>query len=163
IVREHLRTLSDRINAEPDKYSDDYRTTATLNSVLMNALLPKGVSVESLTLPFIDKVCGRYFRKVGQRWYLRGEAVGSLDGEGLFDEEVVVRNEETAIRWLRQRLRAVPALIGELRPHWMRATGLLPREVSEALVLEDLLSDNFWCDADSNRWREPSDEERDRM
>ena len=26
-----------------------------------------------------------------------------------------------------------------------------------------LLSDNFWRDADSNRWREPTDEEREKM
>jgi DNA modification methylase len=164
VVREHLRTLPERMNAEPAKYSDDYRTTATLNSVLMNALLPKGVRIESLSLPFIEKACGRYFRKVGQRWYLRGEAVGGDAGvERHLQEEVSVSGEESAIRWLRQKLRTAPALIGELRPHWMRATGLLAREVSEGLDLEDLLSANFWRDEDSNRWREPSDVERERM
>jgi hypothetical protein len=30
-------------------------------------------------------------------------------------------------------------------------------------VLEDLLLENFWRDADTNRWREPTDKERDRM
>lgn len=162
VVREHLRTLPERIKAEPDKYSDDYRTTATLNSVLINALLPKGVGVEDMNIPLIEKVCGRYFRKVGQRWYLRGEPVGA-DGKCLFEEAVIVRDEESAIRWLRQWLRAAPTLIGELRPHWMRATGLLQREISEVLVLEDLLAENFWCDAGTNRWREPTDDERERM
>ena len=45
----------------------------------------------------------------------------------------------------------------------MRATGLLPPEVSQSLVLEDLLLENFWRDTDTNRWREPTDEERERM
>ena len=45
----------------------------------------------------------------------------------------------------------------------MRATGLLPAEVSESLVLEDLLTENFWRDADSNRWREPTPDEREKM
>lgn len=163
IVRQHLRTLPERMRAEPQKYTDDYRTTSTLNSVLMNALLPNGVPLDSLSLPFIERVCGRYFRKVGQHWYLRGEAVGGATEEGLFEEEVSVRDEQTAISWLRQRLRSGPALVGELRAHWMRATGLLPQAVAETLVLEELLSDNFWRDPDTNRWREPTEEERERL
>src|SRR5436305_1954275 len=45
----------------------------------------------------------------------------------------------------------------------MRATGLLSLEVSQCLALEDLLLENFWRDPDTNRWREPTDEERERM
>jgi DNA modification methylase len=76
-VRQHLQTLPERFNADPTKYNDEYRTTATINSMLMNTLIPKGVNVDRLNLPFIERVCSRYFRKVGQRWYLRGEAVSS--------------------------------------------------------------------------------------
>lgn len=54
-------------------------------------------------------------------------------------------------------------LVGELKPLWMRATGLLLAAVSQALSLEDLLAENFWRDEDSNRWREPTAEERERM
>src|SRR6266540_994224 len=74
-------------------YNDEHRTTATINSMLMNTLIPKGVDVDRLNLPFIERVCGRYFRKVGQRWYLRGEAVGS-DGTSsrLIQEEVAVKD-----------------------------------------------------------------------
>ena len=46
---------------------------------------------------------------------------------------------------------------------WMRAVGLLPADVSKELSLEDLLTENFWRDQDTNRWREPTDEERERM
>jgi hypothetical protein len=45
----------------------------------------------------------------------------------------------------------------------MRATGLLSSEVSQNLILEDLLSENVWRDTDSNRWREPTDDEREKM
>ena len=69
----------------------------------------------------------------------------------------------TAIDWLRQKLHFAPMLIGELKPLWMRATGLLPAAVSQTLSLEDLLVENFWWDQDTNRWREPTDEERERM
>ena len=57
----------------------------------------------------------------------------------------------------------MPMLIGELKPLWMRATGLLDGEVSLSLILENLLTENFWRDADTNRWREPTPEERERM
>jgi hypothetical protein len=161
-VRQHLATLPERIAADPVKYSDDHRTTSTINSMLMNTLIPKGVSVERLNLPFIERVCGRFFRKIGQRWYLRGEAVGGSGGE-LVAEEVTVSNELTAIAWLRQQLNGGPKLIGELKPRWMRATGLLPASLSQTLVLETLLRENFWRDAASNRWREPTPEEREKI
>jgi hypothetical protein len=163
-VRQHLQTLPERINADPAKYNDEHRTTATINSMLMNALIPKGVNVDRLNLPFIERVCSRYFRKVGQRWYLRGEAV-SNEGTAsrLIEEEVVIKDAISAIEWIRQHLKIGPALIGELKPLWMRATGLLPPAVSQSLVLEALLLENFWRDTDTNRWREPTDEERERM
>jgi len=161
-VRQHLATLPERITAEPTKYSDDHRTTATINSMLMNTLIPRGVSVEKLNLPFIERVCARFFRKVGQRWYLRGEAVGGNGGD-LMTEEAPVTDELSAIAWLRQKFQVRPMLIGELKPHWMKATGLLPAAVSRHLDLELLLLANFWRDADSNRWREPTADEREKM
>jgi hypothetical protein len=163
-VRQHLQTLPERIKADPAKYNEDHRTTATINSMLMNALIPRGVKVDKLNLPSIERVCGRFFRKVGQRWYLRGEAVGNHTGPAtLLEEEVPITDEVTAIEWLRQKVKAKPALIGELKPLWMRATGLLPAELSQSLLLEDLLTENFWRDGDSNRWREPTVEEREKM
>ena len=161
-VRQHLQTLPERIKADPAKYNDEHRTTATINSMLMNTLIPQGVSVERLTLPFIERVCARYFRKFGLRWYLRGEAVGGNGGD-MVHEEVTIRDELTAIAWLRQKLESRPALIGELKPSWMRATGLLPAATSQSLILDFLLSENFWRDPDTNRWREPTPEEREMM
>jgi len=161
-VRQHLQSLPERIRSDPAKYNDEHRTTATINSMLMNTLIPRGVSVERLNLSFIERICARYFRKVGQRWYLRGEAVGGNGGD-LVQEEVAIKDELTAIAWLRQKLESRPALIGELKPLWMKATGLLPASVSQSLVLEDLLISNFWRDEGTNRWREPTAEERDRM
>jgi hypothetical protein len=132
--------------------------------MLMNTLIPKGVNVQKLNLPFIERVCARYFRKVGQRWYLRGEAVGTeVDSPFLIEEEVRIVDELTAIQWLRQKLRTSSMLLGELKLLWMRATGLLSSEVSQNLILEDLLSENVWRDTDSNRWREPTDDEREKM
>jgi 16S rRNA G966 N2-methylase RsmD len=162
-VRQHLQTLPERIKTDPARYNDEHRTTATINSMLMNSLIPRGVSVERLNLPFIERVCARYFRKVGQHWYLRGESVGGDNGNALFEEEVDVKDELTAIAWLRQKVQQKAMLLGELKPLWMRATGLLPEAVSRGLSLDMLLAENFWRDSDSNRWREPTDEEREEM
>ena len=163
VVREHLSSLPQRIKADPVKYSDEHRTGATIHSVLMNSLIPRGVSVERLNLQFIERVCTRYFRKVGQRWYLRGEAVGASEVGALVEEDVDVADELTAIAWLRQQIQRKPMLIGELKPLWMRATGLLPPSVSQEMSLDNLLSENFWRDLDTNCWREPTAEERERM
>ncbi len=160
VVRQHLQTLPDRIKADPAKYNDEHRTTATINSMLMNALIPRGISVERLNLPFIERVCARYFRNIGQRWYLRGEAIGLA---GWLGEEIQVNDEMTAIAWLRQQIKGGPKMLGELKPLWMRATGLLGASVSSNLSLERLLLENFWRETATNRWREPTPEEREKM
>lgn len=162
-VRQHLQSLPERIKAEPAKYNDEHRTMATINSMLMNALIPRGIRVDRLSLSFIERVCARYFRRVGTRWYLRGESVGGASDGLLISEEVNVKDELSAIAWIRQKVQQRPMLIGELKSLWMRATGLLPASVSEELALEILLPENFWRDPDTNRWREPTDEERDKM
>ena len=48
-VTDFLHSLPTRIKEEPTKYSDEHRTTATINSVLMNTLIPRGISVEHLS------------------------------------------------------------------------------------------------------------------
>ena len=66
------------------------------------------------------------------------------NGEGLVQEEGTVKDELTAIAWLRQKLALRPMLLGEIKPLWMRATGLLPAAMSKTLELDNLLVDNFW-------------------
>ncbi|HQN20320.1 MAG TPA: hypothetical protein PKV86_14315, partial [Syntrophobacteraceae bacterium] len=149
---------------EPHKYSDDNRTTATLNSVLLNELMPKGVNVDKLTIGAIERICSRYFLKKGTRWYLKGEPIGNGKHNGqLLESNIEIKDEPSAVDWLRQKIQVGPMLVGELKPLWMRATGLLPAEVSQQLDLEALLRENFWKDAESNRWREPTEAEREKM
>lgn len=163
-VRSYLSRLPERIVAEPNKYSDDNRTTATLNSVLLNELMPRGVNVDKLTIGVIERICSRYFLKRGNRWYLKGEPIGNGKHNGqLLEPNIEIQDEPTAVDWLRQKIQAGPMLVGELKPLWMRATGLLPAEVSQQLDMEVLLRENFWKDAESNRWREPTEAERELM
>jgi DNA modification methylase len=164
-IRDHLRTLPERVKKDPKTYTEEHRSTPFLNTMLMNALIPKGVDVSQINLPYIEQVCCRYFRKVDNRWYLRDEAVGTHRPEGtkgeLFgtpEEELSILDETTAIAWLRQKLTKMPMRIGELRPHWMRATVKLTNDISTRL--EQYLQDNFWLDRQTRRWREPTEEER---
>jgi hypothetical protein len=163
-VRKHLRGLPESIERDPNTYNDEHRTTPFLNTMLMNALIPRGVDVSQLNLPFIERICGRYFRKVDGRWYLRDEAVSDQHSNGkkglLFqppDEDVVIQDETSAIAWLRQTLARTPMRIGELRPHWMKATVRLTGDLSTQL--EQLLRENFWLDRATRRWRIPTAEE----
>jgi 16S rRNA G966 N2-methylase RsmD len=154
-IREHLRGLPERMKVDPAKYTDEHRTTPFLNTVLMNSIL-KDVNVERINLPFIDRVCGRYFKKIDNRWYLREEAVGGQSGGELFEAEI--KDETTAIQWLRHRLAATPMRIGDLRPHWMKATVKLTSDLSTRL--ERYLRENFWFDRGTRQWRVPTEEER---
>jgi hypothetical protein len=86
--------------------------------------------------------------------------VGTEHG-ALFQEDI--KDEPSAIAWLRQLLGQRPLVLGEIRPPWMRAIALLPNAVSQRLDLEKLLLENFYRDPDTNRWREPTEEERERM
>ncbi len=163
-IRAHLRSLPCTIEKDPSTYTDEHRTTPFLNTMLMNTLIPRGVDVSRLNLPFIDRVCGRYFRRVDGRWYLRDEAVGDDRPNGnkgrLFqipDENVSIEDEKSAIAWLRQKLTTTPMRIGELRPHWMKATVKLTGDLS--IQLECLLRENFWLDRSTRRWRIPTADE----
>jgi hypothetical protein len=156
-VRRHLEELPGRIRLDPSKYSDEHRTTPFLNTMLMTTLIPQGVNVEQLNLPFIESVCSRFFKKVDNRWYLPEQAVGGPSSGKFFEEDIVVSDETSAIQWLNRLLGKSPMRIGELRPHWMRATVKLTSDLSTQL--ERILRENFWLDRATRRWRPPSSDE----
>jgi hypothetical protein len=136
--------------------------------MLMNVLIPKGVNVERLNLPYIDMVCARYFRRLDNRWFLPEETVGrgeAVEDRGVLfqapDTEIDIRDETSAVEWLRQRLGTTGLPIGEMRPHWMRATVKLTGDLSTRL--EQYLREHFWLDRRTRRWRIPTDEELAQM
>jgi 16S rRNA G966 N2-methylase RsmD len=156
-IRRHLAELPNRIRTDPSTYSDEHRTTPFLNTMLMTTLIPQGVNVEQLNLPFIESVCARFFKKVDNRWYLPEQVVGGPSNSKFFEEEIVIADETTAIQWLHRFLGDSPMRIGELRPHWMRATVKLTSDLSTQL--ERILRENFWLDRATRRWRIPTSDE----
>jgi len=63
--------------------------------------------------------------------------VGGNGSGGLFEEEVAIKDELTAIDWLRQKVRVRPNAHRRTQALWMRSVGLLSAEVSQGLSLED--------------------------
>jgi hypothetical protein len=161
-VQNHLQTLPERIEADPKTYSNEHRTTPFLNTMIVSTLIPRGVNVDSLNLPFIERLCARYFKKIENKWYLKNELIRNQHGEnGTFIKEVEVKDEVSAIEWLRERLSKNSMMIGDLKPLWFRAMAKLAGDLS--IHLERILHQNFWLDRATNKWREPTDEERSRM
>ena len=64
--------------------------------------------------------------------------------KGLFEPSVVVRDEETAIRWLRAKLRKKPQTFQELHPNFIREIGGWSKHETP-LELSLLLEENFLC------------------
>ena len=64
--------------------------------------------------------------------------------KGLFEPSVVVRDEETAIRWLRAEIRRKPQTFQELHPNFIREIGGWAKHETP-LELSLLLEENFLC------------------
>ena len=123
----------------------------------MTTLIPQGVNVERLNLPFIESVCSRYFKKIDNRWYLPGSSWDPRPTAGSSTRRSTFQTRASAVQWLRQRLNGSPMRIGELRPHWMKATVKLTGELSTQV--ERFLRENFWLDRSTRRWRPPTTDE----
>ena len=67
-----------------------------------------------------------------------------VNARGLFEPAVVVRDEESAIRWLRAELKRKPQTFQELHPSFIREIGGWTKHET-ALELSLLLDQNFVC------------------
>src|SRR5262249_24563594 len=95
------------------------------------------------------------FKKVAGKWYLPSEEIRA---ELL---NLVVEDEPSAIEWIRTRLTEHSMTLAELVPPWRKATLTLGNRLAK--TLPQLLEENFWCDAATNRWRLPTADERQQM
>ena len=156
-IREHLLTLPDRMRSNHKLYDDYHRTTPFLNTMLISSLIPKGVSVERISIPLINRICAKRFKRIDNQWYLKEQSVSESRSDRLFEEEVEVSDEASALRWLSQKLSSTSCRVSELRPHWMKATVKLTGDLS--IQLERLLRENFWLDRSTRRSRIPTADE----
>jgi DNA modification methylase/predicted RNA-binding Zn-ribbon protein involved in translation (DUF1610 family) len=155
ILRHHLETLPERTQLDPTRYSDTLRTTDSLYNVVLQELMARKLSNRGITLPYIDELCRVAFKKIDGKWYLPSEEIRAnrlnLD----------VEDEPSAIEWIRSQLEGRPMTLAELIPPWRQATLQIGNRLQK--TLPQLLEENFWRDADTNRWRLPTADERRQM
>jgi len=152
ILRERLADL----NTRPGAASDAQRSTSELYSHVLRALMEAGLSNRGLTMPFVEDLCATVFKKVAGCWHLASDEIRYEAGLSF---EVV--DERSAIDFLRSKLSVRSMSFGELVQEWRAAT----LKVGHALGkdLHQVLEENFWHEADTNRWRIPTTDERARM
>jgi DNA modification methylase len=153
IIRRHLEELPRRIEADPKIYSNSLRTTDALYSVVIQEMMRQHLSNRGVTMPYVDDLCGAAFKKVNGRWYLPSEDIHT---SWVLTE---IQDEPSAIAWLRARLERRATTFAELVPEWRQATLMV--NLTKGLL--QILEENFWHEADTNRWRLPTDEERSQM
>ena len=155
ILRHHLETLPERIQLDSRRYADSLRTTDALYSMVLQELMERKLSNRGVTMPYIDALCRSAFKKVEGKWYLPSEEIRA---ERL---NLEVLDEPSAIEWIRSQLSARAMTLPELIPSWRQATLKVGNRLEK--TLPQLLEENFWRDADTNRWRLPSETERQHM
>lgn len=142
--------------AEAQTSPEEQRTTQFLHSLALRALLNANIIVEQVTLPYIDEPCRDQFKKVDGKWYLRGEVIRSSK------LALTIEDETSAVSWLANFFtRHGPTTLGDLISEWQKATLAAATKLSKDLP--QLLEENFWRDERTNRWRLPTEEERERM
>jgi hypothetical protein len=155
ILRHHFETLPERLQLDPTRYSESLRTTDSLYNVVLQELMACKLSNRGVTLPYIDELCRVAFKKVEGKWYLPSEEIRAdrlnLD----------VEDEPSAIEWIRSQIEARPMTLAELIPSWRQATLRVGNRLQK--TLPQLLEENFWRDADTNRWRLSTADERRQM
>lgn len=130
------------------------RTLQHFWNVILYDMLAEGVV--DVSMEKVGAILPHYFKHVDGRWYLRGETV---TGGNVFD----LKSDTGAISWLNAVLTSEPQTIGDLIPKWQSVTATFQSEDVESGRLERLLEQNFWLDKRTNRWRNPTQVEREQM
>lgn len=142
-----LQAITQHLSSRP---APDYRTMQYLHSLAVRTALNVNAAVEGLTMPYLKRLLREEaFKEVDGRWYLLNEAV---EGELGLD----IRDETSAIGWLRAQLAQRSRTRGELDPDWKIATLAVRLNKN----LDQILEENFWRDAVTHKWRIPSPEEQ---
>jgi hypothetical protein len=155
IIQAHLRSLAD---GQPSGATSEaeQRTTQYIHSRVIQALVPSDASLDGVSYGAVEAVLRSFCRQVEGRWYLPGEQVRRLNAQG--ELLITVRDEASAIEWLRAELRSGPKLEGDLvdRLRMASPTVRLPK------TPQQLLEENFTYDERRGRWRLPTPAELER-
>ena len=153
LVQAHLRSLAED-GAVGGTGSDQQRTTQFIHSRVIQALMTAGEPVDGVSYAAVETTLRSFFRQVDGRWYLPGEEVRQLAPQLLPD----IRDETTAVEWLRRELEVGPQLEGNLVDAF-RVASVKARLTKD---VRRILEENFTFDQRRGRWRLPTPAELDR-
>jgi hypothetical protein len=159
IVQAHLRTLPSAADSAPGRTSaGEQRSTQFLHSLVIQQLANSGRDFTGYSYEAVEMALRRFYRQVDGRWYLPGEDVRAAAGPGgqlgLFGPEV--RDEATAIEWLRTELARGPRLEGDLVGRFQVASA----RITLVKSLRQILDENFTYEPRRGRWRLPTPAEQ---
>lgn len=69
----HLRSLPNRIAAEPDTFSCAMRRTQYLHSFAVRTVLDQQIPMKDVSYGYVEELCREHFDLRGEYWYLAGD------------------------------------------------------------------------------------------
>jgi DNA modification methylase len=73
----HLRSLPDRIAAQPDTFSREMRRTQYLHSLAVRTVLDQQIPMKDVSYGYVEELCREHFDLRGEYWYLAGDPAPS--------------------------------------------------------------------------------------
>ena len=146
-VRTHLKQLPVFVSKDGASEIIAERQNYLLFDRMVAFHVERGVSIPLSAGDFYEGLSQRFAEREGM--FFLPEQVSEYDQKRLKAKEVhqleiFVRNETTAIQWLRQQLRDKPQKFQELHPKFIREIAGWEKH-EKSLELKDLLEENFLC------------------
>ena len=146
-VRAHLRKLPVFVVNDERMEIVAERQSFLLYDRMVAFHVQRGVTIPLSASEFYESLAQRYSQRDGM--YFLPEQVAEYDRERMKVAEIqqlqlFVKDEETAIQWLRQHLEQKPQTFQQIHPGYMKEMGGWAKH-ERSLELSDLLAQNFIC------------------
>ena len=144
-IRTHMRQLPVFVSKDGQAEAIAERQSFLLFDRMVAFHVQRGVTVPLSAAEFYEGLARRFSERDGM--YFLSEQVAEYDRKRMTVKDVLqlelfVRDEETAIQWLKQQLTKKPQTFQEIHPHFMKELGGWEKH-EKALELLDLLQENF--------------------
>ena len=144
-TRIHIRQLPVFVSRDGQAEAIAERQNFLLFDRMVAFHVQRGVTVPLSAAEFYEGLTQRFSERDGM--YFLPEQVAEYDRKRMTVKEVLqlqlfVKDEETAIQWLKQQVSQKPQTFQEIHPHFMRELGGWEKH-EESLELAELLEQNF--------------------
>jgi hypothetical protein len=144
-VRTHLRQLPVFVSKEGQAEAIAERQSFLLFDRMVAFHVQRGVTIPLSAAEFYEGLARRFSERDGM--YFLPEQVAEYDRKRMTVKEVLqlelfVKDEETAIQWLKQQLTRKPQSFQDIHPHFMKELGGWEKH-ERSLELSELLEQNF--------------------